>query len=227
MRLLVVEDDPRLSDVLVRGLREAGYAVDAVDDGKSALYQVAINSYDGVVLDVMIPDIDGFEVCRRIRLDHSSVPVLMLTARDAVDDRIHGLDSGADDYLTKPFDFGELLARVRALLRRTPVVVAPTLRVGDLTIDTASHRVYRAEQEVVLTSKEYALLEYLARNAGRVITRDEIAEHVWDEHFDRFSNLIEVYVNRLRRKIDRTEPHLIVTRRNEGYVLRPLEEAKR
>jgi len=226
MRLLVVEDDPRLSDVLVRGLREAGYAVDAVADGKSALYQVAINSYDAVVLDVMIPGIDGFEVCRRIRLDQSSVPVLMLTALDAVDDRIQGLDSGADDYLTKPFDFGELLARVRALLRRTPVVVAPTLRVGDLTVDTASHRVYRADEEVVLTSKEYALLEYLARNAGRVITRDEIAEHVWDEHFDRFSNLIEVYVNRLRRKIDRTEPHLIVTRRNEGYVLRPSEEAK-
>jgi len=227
MRLLVVEDDPRLCDVLVRGLREAGYAVDAVDDGKSALYQVAINSYDGVVLDVMIPGIDGFEVCRRIRLDHSAVPVLMLTARDAVDDRIHGLDSGADDYLTKPFDFGELLARVRALLRRTPVVVAPTLRVGDLEIDTASHRVHRADHEVALTSKEYALLEYLARNAGRVITRDEIAEHVWDEHFDRFSNLIEVYVNRLRRKIDRTEPHLIVTRRNEGYMLRSSEEAQR
>jgi DNA-binding response OmpR family regulator len=227
MRLLVVEDDSRLSDVLVRGLREAGYAVDAVADGKSALYQVAINSYDAVVLDVMIPGIDGFEVCRRIRLDRSAVPVLMLTARDGVDDRIHGLDSGADDYLTKPFDFGELLARVRALLRRTPVVVAPTLRVGDLTIDTASHRVHRADQEVVLTSKEYALLEYLARNAGRVITRDEIAEHVWDEHFDRFSNLIEVYVNRLRRKVDRTEPHLIVTRRNEGYMLRPSEEVER
>jgi DNA-binding response OmpR family regulator len=226
MRLLVVEDDPRLSDVLVRGLREAGYAVDAVGDGEAALYQVAINSYDAVVLDVMIPGIDGFEVCRRIRLDQSSVPVLMLTARDAVDDRIHGLDSGADDYLTKPFDFGELLARVRALLRRAPVVVAPTLRVGDLAIDTTSHRVYRADEEVVLTSKEYALLEYLVRNAGRVITRDEIAEHVWDEHFDRFSNLIEVYVNRLRRKIDRTEPHLIVTRRNEGYMLRPQEEAK-
>ena len=151
----------------------------------------------------------------------------MLTARDAIDDRIHGLDSGADDYLTKPFDFGELLARVRALLRRTPVVAAPTLHVGDLTVDTASHRVYRSDQEVVLTSKEYALLEYLARNAGRVITRDEIAEHVWDEHFDRFSNLIEVYVNRLRRKIDRSEPHLIVTRRNEGYMLLPRQEVKR
>jgi two-component system copper resistance phosphate regulon response regulator CusR len=224
MRLLVVEDDPRLCAVLVRGLREAGYAVDTAGDGDAALYQTAINPYDAVILDVMIPGADGFEVCRRLREDHSAVPVLMLTARDAIDDRIHGLDVGADDYLTKPFDFGELLARVRALLRRTPVVTSPTLQVGDLSIDTASHRVRRGSEEIVLTSKEYALLEYLARNAGRVISREEIAEHVWDEHFDRFSNLIEVYVNRLRRKIDRSDPHLIITRRNEGYMLRAAEE---
>ena len=147
-------------------------------------------------------------------------PVLMLTARDAVEDRIAGLDCGADDYLVKPFAFTELLARIRALLRRTPISAAPTLHVADLTIDTASHRVSRGNEEVELTSKEYALLEYLVRNAGRVISRSEIAEHVWDENFDPFSNLIEVYVNRLRRKIDRREPHLIVTRRNEGYMLR-------
>jgi two-component system copper resistance phosphate regulon response regulator CusR len=225
MRLLVVEDDPRLCAVLARGLREAGYAVDTASDGDAALYQTAINPYDAVILDVMIPGADGFEVCRRLREDHSAVPVLMLTARDAIDDRIHGLDVGADDYLTKPFDFGELLARVRALLRRTPVVTSPTLQVGDLSIDTASHRVRRGSEEIVLTSKEYALLEYLARNAGRVISREEIAEHVWDEHFDRFSNLIEVYVNRLRRKVDRSDPHLILTRRNEGYMLRAAEEA--
>ncbi len=224
MRLLVVEDDPRLCAVLVRGLREAGYAVDTAGDGDAALYQTAINPYDAVILDVMIPGADGFEVCRRLREDHSAVPVLMLTARDAIDDRIHGLDVGADDYLTKPFDFGELLARVRALLRRTPVVTSPTLQVGDLSIDTASHRVRRGSEEIVLTSKEYALLEYLARNAGRVISREEIAEHVWDEHFDRFSNLIEVYVNRLRRKVDQSDPHLIITRRNEGYMLRAAEE---
>ena len=221
MRLLVVEDDPRLSEVLVRGLREEHYAVDAVRDGQSALYQLAISNYDGVVLDVMIPPPNGFEVCRQMRASRLATPVLMLTARDAVDDRIHGLDSGADDYLVKPFAFEELLARIRALLRRTPSVVAPTLQVGDLTIDTAGHRVFRRDQEIVLTSKEYALLEYLARNAGRVISRAEIAEHVWDEHFDPFSNVIEVYVNRLRRKIDRVEPHRIVTRRNEGYMLRP------
>jgi DNA-binding response OmpR family regulator len=220
MRLLVVEDDPRLSEVIVRGLREDGYAVDSVGDGQSALYQLAINTYDAVVLDVMIPPPNGFEVCRQMRASHLATPVLMLTARDAVDDRIHGLDAGADDYLVKPFAFAELLARIRALLRRTPLVAAPTLQVGDLIINTASHRVLRGEEEVVLTSKEYALLEYLARNAGRVISRSEIAEHVWDERFDPFSNVIDVYINRLRRKVDRVEPHRIVTRRNEGYMLR-------
>ena len=220
MRLLVVEDDPRLSEVIVRGLREDGYAVDSVGNGKSALYQLAINTYDAVVLDVMIPPPNGFDVCRQMRASHLATPVLMLTARDAVDDRIHGLDAGADDYLVKPFAFAELLARIRALLRRTPLVAAPTLQVGDLIINTASHRVLRGEEEVVLTSKEYALLEYLARNAGRVISRSEIAEHVWDERFDPFSNVIDVYINRLRRKVDRAEPHRIVTRRNEGYMLR-------
>jgi DNA-binding response OmpR family regulator len=220
MRLLVVEDDPRLSEVIVRGLREDGYAVDSVGDGQSALYQLAINTYDAVVLDVMIPPPNGFDVCRQMRASHLATPVLMLTARDAVDDRIHGLDAGADDYLVKPFAFAELLARIRALLRRTPLVAAPTLQVGDLIINTASHRVLRGEPEIVLTSKEYALLEYLARNAGRVISRSEIAEHVWDERFDPFSNVIDVYINRLRRKVDRAEPHRIVTRRNEGYMLR-------
>jgi two-component system copper resistance phosphate regulon response regulator CusR len=140
-------------------------------------------------------------------------------------DKIAALDAGADDYVAKPFSAPELLARVRALLRRTPTVTSPTLQVGDLSIDTASHRVRRGSEEIVLTSKEYALLEYLARNAGRVISREEIAEHVWDEHFDRFSNLIEVYVNRLRRKVDQSDPHLIITRRNEGYMLRAEEEA--
>lgn len=219
MRLLVVEDDPRLQDVVVRGLREEGYAVDAVGEGDGALYLLSINPYDALVLDLMIPRVDGFEVCRRVRAGGSSVPILMLTARDGVDDRILGLDAGADDYLTKPFAFGELLARIRALLRRLPTVAPTTLQIADLTIDTAGHRVYRAGAEVTLTSKEYGLLEYLARNEGRIVNREEISEHVWDEKFDSFSNSIEVYINRLRRKIDRQEPHLIVTRRNEGYML--------
>ena len=220
MRLLVVEDDVRLSEVLMRGLREAGYAVDAARDGSSALMQLASNTYDAVVLDIMIPAPDGFEVCRQMRSSKLTTPVLMLTARDAVADRIAGLDCGADDYLVKPFAFSELLARIRALLRRGPITAAPTLQIGDLRIQTASHRVFRGDEEIELTSKEYALLEYLARNAGRVISRGEIAEHVWDENFDPFSNVIEVYVNRLRRKVDRAEPHRIVTRRNEGYMLR-------
>ena len=208
----------------MRGLREEGYAVDSARDGRSALEQLAINTYDAVVLDVMIPAPDGFEVARQMRSVKLSTPVLMLTARDAVEDRITGLDSGADDYLVKPFAFSELLARIRALLRRTPITAAPTLQSGDLKIDTASHRVFRGDEEVVLTSKEYALLEYMVRNANRVITRAEIAEHVWDENFDPFSNLIEVYMNRLRRKIDRSEPHRIVTRRNEGYMFRDEEK---
>jgi DNA-binding response OmpR family regulator len=226
MRLLVVEDDIRLRDVVVRGLREAGYAVDSASDGEAALYQLSINDYDAIVLDLMIPRVDGIEVCKRLRASGSSVPILILTARDGVDERILGLDSGADDYLTKPFEFGELLARIRALLRRAPIVAAPTLHIADLVIDTAGHRVFRGGSEVELTSKEYALLEFLARNAGRVVSRGEIAEHVWDQRFDSFSNVIEVYVNRLRRKIDRLEPHLIVTRRNEGYMLRDAAEGQ-
>ena len=216
MRVLVVEDDPRLASVLVRGLRENGYAVDRAGDGGAALDHLVINEYDAVVLDLMIPGIDGMEVCRRLRQGRSAVPVLMLTARDGVDDRIRGLDAGADDYLTKPFAFAELLARLRALMRRGPVVAEAVIHVGDLAIDTRAHRVSRDGHEIELTSKEYALLEYLARNAGRVVGREEIAEHVWDERYDPFSNVIDVYVNRLRRKVD---PDLIVTRRSEGYMV--------
>lgn len=224
MRVLVVEDDLRLSEVLMRGLREAGYAVDAARDGAAALEQLSLNMYDAVILDVMIPPPNGIEVCRQMRSAKLATAVLMLTARDTVDDRIAGLDCGADDYLVKPFAFNELLARLRALLRRGPITAAPTLQVGDIRIDTASHRVFRGDDEIVLTSKEYALLEYLARNPERVISRAEIAEHVWDENFDPFSNVIEVYVNRLRRKVDSDEPHRILTRRNEGYMLRTVDK---
>ena len=220
MRILLVEDEPSAAKMLAKGLREQSYAVDVAVDGETALYQASVSDYDLIVLDVMLPRRDGFEVCREIRATGSSVPVLMLTARDVVEDRITGLDSGADDYLTKPFDFGELLARARALLRRGEVVRLELLKIGDLEIDTRAKRVSRAGRVIQLTAKEYGLLEYFARNAGRVLGRAEISEHVWDENFDAFSNLIEVYVQRLRRKIDDGHAEkLFQTRRGEGYVL--------
>ncbi|HXQ71529.1 MAG TPA: response regulator transcription factor [Pyrinomonadaceae bacterium] len=217
----MVEDDVRMARFIARGLREQAYAVDLVSDGEAALYQAAINNYDAAILDLMLPKKDGLEVCRELRAQGSRIPVLMLTARDAVHDRIAGLDSGADDYLSKPFAFDELLARLRALLRRGPQLLPTVISVGDLEIDTRGQRASRAGHPVTLTTKEYALLEYLARNAGRVVGRQEIAEHVWEDTYDPFSNLIEVYINRLRRKID--EPFataLIHTKRGAGYELR-------
>ena len=220
MRLLLVEDDARIARFVAKGLREQSYAVDLVDNGNDAVYQTEINDYDLIVLDVMIPGMDGFAVCKSVRAAGKRTPILMLTARDGVDDRITGLDSGADDYLTKPFEFRELLARLRALLRRPNEVRPPRIIVGDLELDTGSQTAMRGTRSIPLTSKEYALLEYFARNAGRVIGRSEIAEHVWDETFDPFSNLIEVYVNRLRRKLgDEGGKPLLQTRRGSGYVL--------
>jgi DNA-binding response OmpR family regulator len=220
MRVLLVEDDARIARFVAKGLREQSYAVDVATNGDDALYQAEINSYDLFIMDVMIPGMDGFTVCRKIREAGIRTPLLMLTARDAVDDRITGLDHGADDYLTKPFEFGELLARLRALLRRSNELRPPLITVEDLVLDTRAQRASRAGRSIPVTAKEYALLEFLARNMGRVIGRAEIAEHVWDESFDPFSNLIEVYVNRLRKKIDLpgTEP-LLHTRRGAGYFL--------
>jgi two-component system, OmpR family, copper resistance phosphate regulon response regulator CusR len=225
MRVLLVEDDPGIARFVAKGLRETAYAVDVVPTGEEALYLAAINDYDLVILDVMIPAPDGFEVCRQLRESGQRVPILMLTARDAVEDRIIGLDRGADDYLTKPFEFRELLARLRALLRRSNSLRPPTIAVSDLLLDTAGQNVSRGGQNIPLTAKEYALLEFMARNAGRVVGRAEIAEHVWDEEFDPFSNLIEVYVNRVRRKIDTgSNKPLIQTRRGAGYVLAASDE---
>jgi DNA-binding response OmpR family regulator len=209
-----------MAQVVAKGLREHSYAVDVAGDGHAALYQTSINDYDLILLDVLLPGPDGFEVCRELRARGDATPVLMLTARATIDDRITGLDAGADDYLTKPFAFRELLARVRALLRREPQLHHDLVQIEDLLLDAASHRVSRAAVEIELTAKEYALLEYLARRAGQLVSRAEIAAHVWDESFDPFSNTIEVYVNRLRKKID--EQHsikLIHTRRGEGYIL--------
>lgn len=220
MRVLLVEDDQRIANFVAKGLRENTYAVDVAADGEAAIYQSAINVYDAIVLDVMLPVKDGFEVCRELRAADIKTPILMLTARDAVEDKVVGLDAGADDYLTKPFAFDELLARLRALLRRSNDVRPPRILIADLEIDTTAQRVWRRGGEIPLTTKEYALLEYLAREKGRVVGRAEIAEHVWDESFDVFSNLIDVYVKRLRTKMDEGfTVTLIHTRRGLGYVL--------
>ena len=220
MRILLAEDDRQLRESIARGLREASYAVDEAPDGERALFLAAVNEYDAIILDIVLPGRDGLEVCRQIRRKGSHTPILMLTARDTVDDKIIGLDAGADDYLTKPFDFGELLARLRALVRRKGDVLPGELAVADLVVDTRRHSARRGRREITLTTKEYALLEHLVRNAGRIVTRAEINAHVWDDNHDPFSNLIDVYVSRLRRKVDGGERvALISTRRGVGYML--------
>jgi two-component system copper resistance phosphate regulon response regulator CusR len=220
VRILLVEDRCDAAQVLAKGLREQSYAVDIALDGEVALYQASINDYDLILLDVMLPRRNGIEVCKNLRGSGSAVPILMLTARDAIPDRVQGLDAGADDYLTKPFDFHELLARVRALLRRGPELQPETLNIADLVINTRARRAWRSSRAIELTAKEYALLDYLARNVNQVVGRAQIAEHVWDESFDPFSNLIEVYIQRLRRKIDEGHsPKLLRTIRGEGYML--------
>jgi two-component system copper resistance phosphate regulon response regulator CusR len=221
MRILLVEDEPRAAQMLAKGLREQTYAVDVVGDGERAAYQAAITDYDAIILDVLLPLRDGLAVCREIRREGSVVPILMLTARDAVEARIAGLDSGADDYLTKPFDLGELLARLRAVIRRGRRPLTPAvLKVGALELDTRARRAARRGKLLVLTAREYALLEHLVLHAGEVVGRAAIAEHVWDAPYEEMSNVIDVCVQRLRRKIDDPgRPSLIVTRRGEGYML--------
>jgi two-component system copper resistance phosphate regulon response regulator CusR len=215
-----------MAGVIAKGLREHSYAVDIAPHGEQALYNAAVNTYDLVILDVMLPGQDGYRVCRALRASGLAVPILMLTALDSVDDRVAGLDSGADDYLAKPFDFKELLARLRALLRRPAQVRPQTLRIDSLTIDTGSHTARRAGRSVNLTAKEYALLEFLAQNENRVVGREQIAEHVWDDRFDPLSNVIDVYVKRLRAKLDYGHGRrLIHTRRGEGYILTARPEA--
>ena len=221
MRVLLVEDEPHAAQVLAKGLREQAYAVDVAVDGEAALFQAGTSDYDALILDLMLPRLDGLAVCRSIRDAGSAVPILMLTARDAVESRIEGLDSGADDYLVKPYDFGELLARLRALIRRGRQPVLPQrLAAGPLAIDTRSRQAEVAGTVIPLTAKEYALLEYLVRRAGDVVSRSDIAEHVWDEHYDPMSNVVDVYIQRLRRKLETVgQGALIRTRRGEGYQL--------
>jgi DNA-binding response OmpR family regulator len=222
MRLLIAEDDRTLREAIVRGLREQTYAVDAVENGEDAVVHAAINDYDAIVLDVLMPRRDGLEVCRELRRRGNTVPILLLTALDAVEDRIDGLDAGADDYLAKPFAFGELLARVRALLRRQRDMVGAVLTVEDLEVDTRRQAARRGVREIALSPKEYALLEYLARHTGRIVSRTELTAHVWDDNHDPASNTLDVYISRLRRKIDGGEAvPLLSVRRGAGCMLGP------
>lgn len=221
MRVLLVEDEPRVANFISKGLRENAFAVDIAATGEGALYQVEINTYDAIILDVMIPEKDGFEVCLELREKGQNIPIIMLTARDTIEDRIAGLDFGADDYLTKPFAFGELLARLRAVMRRREKsLLPPRVVVADLEVDTHSRKAWRSGKEIQLTAKEFTVLEYLIRNTGRVIGREELSEHCWDETYDPFTNTIEVFINRLRKKIDcgNAKP-MLATKRGAGYVL--------
>jgi two-component system OmpR family response regulator len=221
MRVLVVEDEKKLGELLGRGLREEGYAADVADRGEEALWMARAVPYDAIVLDIMLPGVDGFEVCRRLRHDGVWTPVLMLTARDGVDDRVVGLDAGADDYLTKPFAFEELLARLRALTRRAPVERPPVLEVGDLRLDPAAHRAWRADRELDLSAKEFALLELFIRRPGITLSRTQLLDGAWDIAFESRSNVVDVYVRYLREKIDRPFGRdSIETVRGVGYRLR-------
>ncbi|MCY2931154.1 MAG: response regulator transcription factor [Planctomycetota bacterium] len=220
MRVLLVEDYPPLQKSLAKGLREAGFAVDATGDGNEGLWYARNGQYDAIILDLMLPGLDGLSLLRRLRQEGRPTHVLILTAKDTVGDRVAGLDAGADDYLVKPFAFEELLARVRALVRRTYQQKAPLLEAGGLRIDTVARRVWRGEEEIVLTAREFALLEYLAVRAGQVVARTDIWEHLYEFDSEAASNVVDVYVGYLRRKIDREgEPSTIRTVRGAGYVL--------
>jgi DNA-binding response OmpR family regulator len=220
MRVLLVEDDRKAARVLRQGLQEEGFTVDVAHVGDEGEYQAEINQYDVIVLDWLLPGKPGIDVCRDLRARGVTTPILILTAKDAVADRVTGLNTGADDYLTKPFAFVELLARIRALLRRGEAVQTPVLKIGDLVLDPVSHRVTRGDRRVVLTPKEYALLEYLMRHGGRVVTRTELGEHIWQEEHDTLTNLVDVHMSHLRRKVDGgAMTPLIHTVRGHGYRL--------
>jgi two-component system, OmpR family, response regulator len=221
VRVLVVEDEKKLGELLGRGLREEGYAADVADRGEAALWMARAVDYDAIVLDVMLPGVDGFDVCRRLRQDGVWTPVLMLTARDAIEDRVIGLDTGADDYLTKPFSLDELLARLRALTRRAPAERPTVLEVGDLRLDPAAHRAWRGDHELDLSVKEFALLEVFMRRAGVALTRTQLLDGAWDLAFESRSNVVDVYVRYLRQKLDRPfGTDSIETVRGVGYRLR-------
>ena len=220
MRVLVVDDDARLAELAAQYLTRSGFAVDTAGDGARALSLAAMNAYDAVVLDLGLPDLDGFDVARRLRAMTAAPRLLMATARDAVEDRIAGLDLGADDYLVKPYALAELVARIRALLRRPAAGLDPVLRVGELALDTAARAARRGTRAIALTTKEYAVLETLMRHAGAVLTREHLSSHAWDDNYDPASNVIDVYIARLRRKIDAAgERPMLETIRGAGYRL--------
>jgi len=222
MRILVVEDESKIADLIKKGLESEGYAVDIAADGEQGFVKGKKDIYDLIILDLMLPKKDGLDVCKEIRRAKVETPILMLTARDSIKNKIDGLDVGADDYLTKPFDFGELLARIRALLRR-PAGQSKndTIKIGDLKIKIKSREVYRGNKKINLTTKEFNLLEYLARRVGEVVTRTEISEHVWDQNYDPFSNIVDVYIRYLRRKLDKkSSSQIIETVRGAGYRLK-------
>lgn len=225
VRVLLVEDEPRLAAFIRKGLTEALFSVETAADGRSAIERARVEAFDVVVLDIMLPGIDGFAVCAAIRAMSLDVPILMLSARGMIEDRVRGLDTGADDYLTKPFAFSELTARLRALLRRQPAAAFPVLTVGDLTLDPVRRAVVRGDRRLDLTQKEFALLEYLMRHDGRVLTRAMIAEQVWNVTWDRLTNVIDVFINHLRKKLEEAgEPRLIHAVRGVGYVMRSDDE---
>jgi two-component system OmpR family response regulator len=221
MRVLIVEDEVKMAALIRRGIREEGMAADVAVRGEDALWMAGSTDYDAIVLDVMLPGIDGFETCRRLRTDGVWSPILMLTARDSVEDRVSGLDGGADDYLTKPFSFGELLARLRALARRGPVERPVLLENGDLRLDPATRQVWRGDTEIPLSAKEFSLLEVFMRRPGEVLSRFQLLEHGWDYDYENRSNVVDVYVRYLREKIDRPFDHdNIETVRGAGYRMR-------
>ncbi len=221
MRILVVEDEKKIADFIKRGLKEEGYAVDVAYDGEEGHFLAKTNNYDLILLDLMLPKMDGITLCKTLKEEGVTAPIIMITAKGAVKDKVTGLDAGADDYLTKPFAFEELLARIRAVSRKKESKEATKLEVEDLVLDLVTHKVSRAGHEITLTGKEYALLEYLMRNSGSIVTRTMISEHVWDVDFDTFTNVIDVYINYLRNKIDANSKNkLIHTVRGRGYVLK-------
>ncbi len=224
MRLLVVEDDPHMARFIQKGLQEERYAVDLAADGEEGLLLASTNTYDLIILDIMLPGLDGLQVCSRLRNKRRTAPILLLTARESVEDKVAGLDLGADDYLTKPFAFAELLARARALMRRSGGQPAGRLKAHDLELDPVTHRVWRAGHEIPLTNKEFALLEYLLRNTNQVLTRTAIIEHIWDIHYDSMTNIVDVHIRALRAKVDRDfDVPLIHTVRGVGYALKTAE----